>query len=81
MLMKQARLSTMAVASLGLLAATSTAHAAPIGAPHAAARPDVPFENVAFRRCWFEDGVRHCRLSPELYEGDFGYYDEDYDNW
>jgi hypothetical protein len=77
MLMKQACLGTIAAASLGLLAGPS--HAAPVATANATARPDAPVvENVAFRRCWFEDGVRHCRLIPEPYDDDLGYDDEGY---
>ena len=76
MLLKKACLGTIAVASLGLLAGPS--HAAPVATANAAAGPDTPaVENVAFRRCWFEDGVRHCRLIPEPFD-DLGYDDEDY---
>jgi hypothetical protein len=78
MLMKQACLSTIAVASLGLLAGTSTSQAAPTGLANAATKPDAPIESVALRRCWLEDGVRHCRLIPEPYDGNFGYDDEGY---
>jgi hypothetical protein len=74
MLLKQACLGTIAAASLGLLAGPS--HAAAVATANAAARPDAAaVQNAAFRRCWFEDGVRHCRLIPGPYDDDLGYDD------
>jgi hypothetical protein len=78
MRMKQTCIGASAVLMLGLLA--GTAHAAPLGAGPTARATGAgasAVETVAHRRCWIDDGVRHCRLVPDAYDEGFGYYDYD----
>ncbi|MBO0764277.1 MAG: hypothetical protein J2P50_06790 [Hyphomicrobiaceae bacterium] len=66
------------VLSLGLL--VGAAQAAPLGGGPASAEANTTssaVQKVDDRRCWFVDGVRHCRWYPEPYR--YGYYDDDDD--
>ncbi|HEX5959042.1 MAG TPA: hypothetical protein VFY92_10375 [Hyphomicrobiaceae bacterium] len=36
-------------------------------------------EKAAYRRCWIDGGVRHCRWFAGPYDDGYGYYD-DYDD-
>lgn len=66
---------------LALTAFTSTGQAAPgsLGGAIEAGRSDVTnVEKVDFRRCWWRNGVKHCRWVREYgygpYYGDGPYY-------
>lgn len=59
-------------AGLGFIAPASASpvglQGAQVGTTASAAEP------VAYRRCWYEHGRRHCRRTITRYYGDDGYY-------
>jgi len=70
----------MSAAATGAIIATCalSAHAAPIGnlgGEAASAGSRSALENVAYRRCWYRYGVRHCRWVGSYYgDDDYPYY-------
>ena len=71
---KLALLGCCAAASLGLgsLAVEAAPLAASGGQALAAVAGDVQAQPIAYRRCWWQDGSRHCRSYGSPYRG-YGY--------
>jgi len=72
---KLALIGFCAAASLGL--GSLAVEAAPLTATGreamAAVAGDVEAQPIAYRRCWWQDGSRHCRRYGSAYRG-YGYY-------
>ena len=77
------RIWTMAtIGALALCAATATAQATSIGGGASAFRVTAAAagvaEKVAYRRCWWRNGVRHCRRYRSAYAPYYGVYGQQY---
>jgi hypothetical protein len=78
--MQSTKLAVIGVLSLASLGLGSLAAQAAPAAPGAletmtAATRDGKAENVAYRRCWWHRGHRHCRWYGSRYRGyGYGYY-------
>jgi hypothetical protein len=76
------RILTMAtIGALALCAATATAQATSIGGGASAFRVTAAAgvaEKVAYRRCWWRNGVRHCRRYRSAYSPYSGVYSQQY---
>ena len=77
------RILTMAtIGALALCAATATAQATSIGGGASAFRVIAAAagvaEKVAYRRCWWRNGVRHCRRYRSAYSPYYGVYSQQY---
>lgn len=67
-------MKTSAIAACLLLAAVSMASASPAGPPTGIGTPS-GLQNVAYRTCYYEDGVRYCRW---VSDDDYDDYDDGY---
>src|SRR5262245_31299071 len=72
MLSKSLSLAALAL-TLGFLAAPASA-ASVTGLEGAKPGNASAAEHVAYRRCWYENGRRHCRRTVTRYYDDDGYY-------
>jgi hypothetical protein len=69
-------LSMATIGALALCNATATAQAASIGGGTSAFRVTAAAagmaEKIAYRRCWWRNGVRHCRRYRSAYTPYYG---------
>ncbi len=71
------------IGALALCTATATAQAASIGGRASAFRVTAAAaggvaEKIAYRRCWWRNGVRHCRWYRPGYTPYYGVYSQQY---
>ena len=70
------------IGALALCTATATAQAASIGGGASAFRETAAAggvaEKIAYRRCWWRNGVRHCRRYRSAYSPYSGVYSQQY---
>jgi len=68
--------TTTTVGAIALLAATATTQAASIGSAGSALRSategTAAVAKIAYRRCWWRQGVRHCRWYRSAYYPYYG---------
>jgi hypothetical protein len=71
---KLAVIGVLSLASVGLGAlAAQGAPVAPRSGAMAAAGADGKADSIAYRRCWWQGGQRHCRWNGSSYRGYRGY--------
>ncbi len=83
MRMRQSLIAASTALAAGL--SVGAAQAAPLGGSAGSAVKAGPegtvLQEAAYRRCWIEGGIRHCRWFAGPYDDGYGYDDDYYDDY